>query len=77
LLNHNIGFRFDSKTLLQRYNPEQGRNGEYLHKAANLFSGFVASNRDRYVSVSVKFVASDNGAYVVKVVQRAGKSVDP
>ena len=69
--------RFDSKTLLQRYNPEPGKGGEYLHKAANLFSGFVATNRDRYLSVAVKFVSSENGSYIVKVIQRAGKTIDP
>ena len=63
--------------MLQRYNPEQGKNGEYLHKAANLFSGFVASNRDRYVSVAVRFMTTENGAYIVKVVKRAGNSIDP
>jgi hypothetical protein len=62
---------------LQRYNPEQGKTGEYLHKAANLFSGFVHSNRDRYLSVAVKFVSSENGSYIVKVIKRAGKSADP
>lgn len=62
--------RFDTRTLLQRYNPEQRENGEYLHKSANLFSGFVSCNRDRYVSVSVKYLFSECDFCVVKVVGR-------
>ena len=62
--------RLDSKTLLQRYNPLQGDAGEYLHKSANLFTGFVPASRDKYVSVAVKFVNVDSNSYTVRVIKR-------
>ena len=68
-------FRLDSKTLLQRYNPLQGEGGEYLHKSANLFTGFVPASREKYVSVSVKFVSVDSNSYTVRVIKRG--SEDP
>ena len=68
--------RLDSKTLLQRYNPLQGDAGEYLHKSANLFTGFVPASRDKYVSVAVKFVNVDSNSYTVRVIKR-GTAEDP
>lgn len=68
-------FRLDSKTLLQRYNPLQGEGGEYLHKSANLFTGFVPASREKYVSVAVKFVNVDSNSYTVRVIKRG--SEDP
>ena len=68
--------RLDSKTLLQRYNPLQGDAGEYLHKSANLFTGFVPASRDKYVSVAVKFVDIDSNSYTVRVIKR-GTAEDP
>ena len=87
-------WRFDNKTLLQRFNTGKIRiilinfcllkdfsnyffdlsagkdeNGDTLYKSANLFSGYIASNRHRYVSVAVKFVSSEGNATVVKVVK--------
>jgi len=66
-------WRLDSKTLLQRYNPLPGSssNGDCLHKSANLFTGFVQSNRERYASVAVKFVSVDSNSYTVKVIKSA------
>ena len=61
-------YRLDSKTLLQRYNPLPGGD---LHKSANLFTGFVQSNRERYASVAVKFVSVDSNSYTVKVIKSA------
>ena len=73
-------WRFDSKTLLQRFNvagkDENGKNdfsllgtrvwkscfilsGDITYKSANLFSGYIASNRQRYISVAVKFVSNE------------------
>jgi hypothetical protein len=69
-------WRLDSKTLLQRYNPIQGDAGEYLHKSANLFTGFVPASRDKYVSVAVKFVNVDSNSYTVRVIKR-GTAEDP
>ena len=41
-------WRFDSKTLLQRFNVAgKDENGDTLYKSANLFSGYIASNRTR------------------------------
>ena len=87
-------WRFDNKTLLQRFNTGKiiiilinfcllkdfsnyffdlsagkDENGDTLYKSANLFSGYIASNRHRYVSVAVKFVSSEGNATVVKVVK--------
>jgi hypothetical protein len=46
-------WRFDSKTLLQRFNVSgTDDNGEFLYKSANLFSGYIATNR--YESTFVK-----------------------
>ena len=65
-------WRFDSKTLLQRFNVSgKDDSGETLYKSANLFSGYIASNRQRYLSVAVKFVSSEGNATVVKVIQSA------
>ena len=65
-------WRFDSKTLLQRFNVSgKDELGETLYKSANLFSGYIASNRQRYLSVAVKFVSSEGNATVVKVIQSA------
>ena len=65
-------WRFDSKTLLQRFNVSgKDENGETLYKSANLFSGYIASNRQRYLSVAVKFVSSEGNSTVVKVIQSA------
>merc|ERR1719317_1791129 len=64
-------WRLDSKTLLQRYNPLSGGGGDSLHKSANLFTGFVQSNRERYASVAVKFVSADSNSYTVKVIKSA------
>jgi hypothetical protein len=65
-------WRFDSKTLLQRFNVAgKDEVGETLYKSANLFSGYIASNRERYVSVAVKFVSSEGSSTVVKVIQSA------
>ena len=45
-------WRFDSKTLLQRFNVAgKDENGDTLYKSANLFSGYIASNRTRYVII--------------------------
>merc|ERR1719312_786191 len=65
-------WRLDSKTLLQRYNPLPG--GGDLHKSANLFTGFVQSNRERYASVAVKFVSVDSNSYTVKVIKSASSN---
>ena len=67
--------RLDSKTLLQRYNPIQGEGGEYLHKSAHQFKGFVPASREKYVSVAVKFVHVDGNSFTVRVVK--GGSQDP
>jgi len=65
-------WRFDSKTLLQRFNVAgKDENGDTLYKSANLFSGYIASNRTRYASVAVKFISSEGNATVVKVIQSA------
>ena len=65
-------WRFDSKTLLQRFNVSgKDENGETLYKSANLFSGYIASNRERYVSVAVKFISSEGSNTTVKVIQSA------
>merc|ERR1719412_2158584 len=65
-------WRFDSKTLLQRFNVSgKDENGETLYKSANLFSGYIASNRNRYASVAVKFISSEGSSTVVKVIQSA------
>ena len=45
-------WRFDSKTLLQRFNVSgKDENGETMYTSANLFSGYIASNRNRYVPI--------------------------
>jgi hypothetical protein len=65
-------WRFDSKTLLQRFNVSgKDENGETLYTSANLFSGYIASNRTRYASVAVKFISSEGSTTVVKVIQSA------
>jgi len=65
-------WRFDSKTLLQRFNVSgKDENGETLYTSANLFSGYIASNRNRYASVAVKFISSEGSSTVVKVIQSA------
>ena len=75
-------WRFDSKTLLQRFNVA-GRDdtNEVLYKSANLFSGYIAANRQRYVSVAVKFISSEGSNSTVKVIQSASTesqgSADP
>merc|ERR1712020_273957 len=53
-----------------------GENGDTIYKSANLFSGYIASNRQRYVSVAVKFVSSEGNATVVKVVKNNSSSDD-
>ena len=69
-------WRFDNKTLLQRFNVcGKDEHGDTLYKSANLFSGYIASNRHRYVSVAVKFVSSEGNSTVVKIV-RSGSSDD-
>lgn len=61
-------WRFDSKSLLQRYNPTNDATGDTLYKAANLFSGYITTNRNRYLSVAVRIVAMDgNNVSVVKI----------
>ena len=74
LKNELFLFRLDSKTLLQRYNPLSGGGGDSLHKSANLFTGFVQSNRERYASVAVKFVSVDSNSYTVKVIKSASSN---
>jgi hypothetical protein len=70
-------WRFDNKTLLQRFNTAgQDDHGDTIYKSANLFSGYIASNRQRYVSVAVKFVSSEGTATVVKVVKNNSSSDD-
>ena len=67
-------WRLDSKTLLQRYNPFQTATGEYHHKSANLFTGFMQSKRDKYSSVAVRFINVDSNSYTVKVIKKATTS---
>ena len=66
--------RLDSLTLLQRYDALPGSDG--LHKSANLFTGFVRANRERYASVAVRFVSVDSKTYTVKVIKSASSRND-
>jgi hypothetical protein len=65
----------DSKTLLQRYNPEQTPTGETVYKVANLFSGFAFWERARYISVAVQFVSIQKKNETVKIIQKEGDKV--
>ena len=67
-------WRLDSKTLLQRYNASSEPGGGYVHKSANLFTGFTTSNREKYSSVAVRFVnVETGGTTTVRVIQRGGR----
>lgn len=71
-------WRFDSKTLLQRFNVAgKDENGYTLYKSANLFSGYIASNRQRYISVAVKVVSNENNSIIVKIIQSASPEQTP
>ncbi len=63
-------WRFDSKTLVQRFNVSgNDENGEYLYRSANQYSGYIPTNRHKYVSIAVKFVSSDGANTVVKILK--------
>lgn len=71
-------WRYDCHGTMQRYNPLQSQAGNYLHKSANIFSGYIQSDRDKFVSVSVKYVHADATSYTIKVnkKQDANKAVN-
>ena len=62
----------DSKTLLQRYNPEKTSSGETVFRVANFFSGFASWESSRYISVAVQFVSRQKKSEVVKIIKKAG-----
>lgn len=70
VFNVSFPFRLDSKTLLQRFNPSQGANGQWYHCSANLFSNYSPVNRENYISVAVKFLRCEKGDSTVQVIRK-------
>jgi len=64
-------WRYDCHATLQRYNPFYLPTGTYLHKSANIFSGFIQSDRNKFTSISVKFLSADSTTYTVKVLSKS------
>jgi len=60
-------WKFDSKTLLQKFTMTQSVNGDITYQSANLFSGFVPWSRAKYSSVAVAYVTKDKQR--VKIIQ--------
>lgn len=60
-------WRYDCYGTMQKYNSLQSQAGNYLHKSANIFNGYIASDRDKFDSVAVKYVHADSTAYTVKI----------
>jgi len=63
-------WRYDCHGTMQRYNPLQSQTGNYLHKSANVFSGYIQADRDKFISIAVKYVQADASTYTVKMVKK-------
>lgn len=61
-------WRYDCYGTMQKYNSLQSQAGNYLHKSANIFNGYIPSDRDKFDSVAVKYVHADSTTYTVKVI---------
>jgi len=68
-------WRYDCHGTMQRYNPLQSQSGNYLHKSANVFSGFIQADRDKFISIAVKYVQADSTSYTVKMIKKQDGAV--
>jgi len=69
-------WRYDCHGTMQRYNPLQSQSGNYLHKSANVFSGFIQADRDKFISIAVKYVQADSTSYTVKMIKKQDGKMD-
>jgi len=62
-------WRYDCCETIQGYNSHQSQPCYYLHKSANVFSGFILTDLDNIISIVVKYMQAVSTSYALNIMK--------